>query len=67
MITTRHGFSLISGFTKIRSPPDLPLMTQRNGCSLFNLVSNKELVGLESIPWNGYINDHPKNDGKSDV
>ena len=25
MITTRHGFSLNSGFTKIWSPPDLPL------------------------------------------
>ena len=45
MITTKHGFSLNSGFTKIWSPPDLPLLKQtifRSWLTAKNMVEQGE-------------------------
>ena len=42
MITTRHGFSLNSGFTKIWSPPVLPL-------PIFQSVNHSCIINLEDV------------------
>ena len=52
MITTKHGFSLNSGFTKIWSPPNLPLFNFK----VSSLLTNKLILSNNSpSPLNGRL------------
>ena len=49
MITNRYGFSLNSGFTKIWSPPDLPLLYI--GVTFEPIMQSQDPVE----PWKGEV------------